>query len=71
MSYSRDTQLFWELLDLSDAELMIDNDMCIISYNFTYNDDEDQESESQAFDFGPKDLAWLFGEKLGIYMTEA
>jgi hypothetical protein len=34
-------------------------------------DDEDQESESQAFDFGPKDLAWLFGEKLGIYMTEA
>jgi hypothetical protein len=71
MSYSRDTQLFWELLDLSDSELMVDNDMCIITYNFTYNDDEDQESESQAFDFGPKDVAWLFGEKLGIYMTEA
>jgi hypothetical protein len=50
MSYSRDTQLFWELLDLSDAELMVDNDMCIITYNFTYNDDEDQESESQAFE---------------------
>lgn len=71
MSNSRDTQLFWELLDLSDAELMVDNDMCIISYNFTYSDDEDQESESLAFDFGPKDLAWLFGEKLGIHMTES
>lgn len=67
MSYSRNTQLFWKLLDLSDAELVIDNDMCIITYNF----DDDQESESQAFDFGPKDIAWLFGEKLGIYMTEA
>lgn len=69
MSYSTNINLFWELLDLGDAELMVDNDMCIVSYNFP--EDEEGEPESQAFDFDPEELAFMFGEKLGIYMVEA
>jgi hypothetical protein len=44
--------------------------MCIISYNFPETE-QITDSEHQAFDFGPKDLVWLFGEKLGINMTAA
>lgn len=69
MSYSANINLFWELLDLGDAELMVDNDMCVVSYNFP--EDEEGEPESQAFDFGPEELAFMFGERLGIYMVEA
>lgn len=69
MSYSTNINLFWELLDLRDSELMVDNDMCIVSYNFP--EGEEGESESQTFDFGPEELAFMFGERLGIYMVEA
>lgn len=69
MSYSANINLFWELLDLGDAELMVDNDMCIVSYNFP--EDEEGEPESQSFDFTPEELAFMFGERLGIYMVEA
>lgn len=65
MSYSRDVKLFWELLELSDAKLIVDNDMCMIMYNYS-----EDEPECQSFDFGPKDIVWIFGEKLGIYMEE-
>lgn len=69
MSYSTNINLFWELLDLGDAELMVDNDMCVVSYNFP--EDEEGEPESQSFDFTPEELAFIFGERLGIYMVEA
>lgn len=67
MSYSRDVKLFWELLELSDAKLIVDNDMCMITYNYS---EDDGEPECQSFDFGPKDIAWIFGEKLDIHMEE-
>jgi hypothetical protein len=67
MSYSRDVKLFWELLELSDAKLIVDNDMCMITYSYSEDDDE---PECQSFDFGPKDIARIFGEKLDIHMEE-
>ena len=69
MSYSANINLFWELLNIEDAQLMVDNDMCVVSYNFP--EDEEGEPESQSFDFTPEELAFIFGERLGIYMVEA
>lgn len=59
---SRDENLFWELLELSDSKLILDNDMCIISYGET----EDGDGESQSFDFSPTDLVFLFAEKMDV-----
>lgn len=58
--------LFWELLELSDSVLVVDNDCCYISYDF--NKDEDYFEESESFDYGPEELAFMFGEKLGYTM---
>jgi len=62
MSYSRNVNLFWELLQLSDATLVVDNDMCYIEYG---------EEESESFDFGPKDLVFIFAEKYDIQAENA
>lgn len=69
MAYSTNINLFWELLNLADAELMVDNDMCVVSYNFPENEEGDH--ETQSFDFTPKELAFIFGEKLGFSMVDA
>lgn len=61
---SRDENLFWETLDLPNATLVVDNDMCYIAYD----DDEDEWETSKSFDFGPTKLAFMFGRKLGIEM---
>ena len=63
---STNENLFWELLELSDATLVVDNDCCYI----TYNKDEEGDTESQSFDFGPEDLAFIFGKKLDIKMEK-
>lgn len=57
MSLSLDQNLFFDLLEKPDAILVLDNDMCIVSYG---------DEEHQSFDFGPKDLVELLAEKLGI-----
>lgn len=62
MSYSNDTNLFFELLEISDSVLYVDNDCCYI----TYNETEDGDNESESFDFGPTDLAFMFAERLNI-----
>jgi hypothetical protein len=54
---SSDENLFWELLELSDAVLFVDNDMCYVEYN---------EEDHQSFDFGPEELVRLMAEKLEI-----
>ena len=59
---SRNEELFWELLKLPDAILVVDNDMCFVNYN----QNEDGEYEHQSFDFGPTDLVFLFADKLGL-----
>jgi len=64
---SDDINLFWELLDLSDAILTVDNDCCCIRYNFS----EDEDCESKSFNFGPENLVFLFGNKLNIAMEKA
>jgi hypothetical protein len=61
-------QLFWKLLDLGDAKLTVDNDCCYITYDFP--EDEDEDAKHQSFGFGPKDIAYIFGEKLNIDMAE-
>jgi hypothetical protein len=60
---SNDEGLFWELLELSDAKLIIDNDMCMVAYG---EEDEDGDQEYQAFDFGPTELVFMFAEKYNI-----
>lgn len=57
MSYSTDINLFWELLEIDNAVLHLDNDMCYISYN---------DEEHQSFDFTPEDLVFMFAERLDI-----
>lgn len=60
---SLDENLFWELLEISSSTLFLDNDMCYITYKV---DLEDEEDESQSFDFGPMELVRLFAERLDI-----
>lgn len=60
---SLDENLFWELLEISSSTLFLDNDMCYITYKV---DLEDEEDESQSFDFGPMELVRLFTERLDI-----
>ena len=60
MGYSKDENLFFEMLSNEDAVLYLDNDMCYITV-----ENGDDEPESESFDFGPSDLVYLFGEKLG------
>ena len=62
MSYSKSERLFWELLEISDSVLYVDNDMCYV----TYGENEDGDCESQSFDFGPKDLVFILADKLDI-----
>ena len=57
-------KLFWELLELPHATLVVDNDSCYI----TYNEDEEGNCESESFDFRPEELAFIFGEKLDVKM---
>lgn len=64
MSYSNDENLFWELLELSDATLIVDNDMCMVQAN--YNQDTDEFDTCEAFDFVPTDLVFLLAAKLNI-----
>lgn len=59
---SRNERLFWELLELSDATLVVDNDCCFV----TYNEDEEGEVESESFDFGPEELVFMLADKLDI-----
>lgn len=67
MSYSTDHNLFFELLELSDSTLYVDNDCCYIVHG---EKDEYGDRESTSFDFGHIDLVYLFAEKLNIN-TEA
>lgn len=64
MAYSNNENLFWELLDLSDATLIVDNDMCIVQAN--YNQDTEEFETCESFDFGPTDLVFLLAAKLEI-----
>jgi len=64
MAYSNDENLFWELLQLSDSMLIVDNDMCYIQAN--YNEDTDNYETIESFDFGPLDLVFLLSSKLEI-----
>ena len=66
MAYSRDVNLFWKMLDGDYFELVVDNDMCYI----TYDDDDKQEHTCVSFDFTPDELVFMFGEKLGINMAK-
>lgn len=63
MKRSLDENLFWELLENSSSTLFLDNDMCYISYKVDLDDEED---ESQSFDFGPMELVILFAKRLEI-----
>jgi hypothetical protein len=60
---SNDEALFWELLELSDAKLIVDNDMCMIVYG---EEDENGDQEYKSFDFGPTELVFMFAERLDI-----
>ena len=72
MSYSQDVNLFWDLMELSESTLVVDNDMCYISYpdrnqeNFVDLDPEEIETESQSFDFTPRDLVDILADRLEI-----
>lgn len=57
-------RLFWELLELSDAKLIVDNDVCMIAYD--YDEDEEEYKEHQSFDFGPEELVFMLADKLDI-----
>lgn len=50
---------FLELLEDEDAILVMDSDMCFISY-----DDENRESVS--FDFNPTEVVFILCDKLNI-----
>jgi len=58
---SFDEKLFWALLENDNSTLFLDNDMCYISYKVNEDDDE-----SQSFDFGHMELIRMFAEKLNI-----
>lgn len=64
MAYSVDQNLFWELLELSDAVLVVDNDMCYIQAN--YNESSEDYETIESFDFTPRDLVFLLAEKCEI-----
>lgn len=66
MSYSKDQELFWNMLNKEYLELVIDNDSCYI----TYDDNEKQEETCVSFDFKPYDLCFMFGKRLGINVTK-
>lgn len=65
MAYSRDEKLFWKLLEGPQATLVVDNDCCYIQHSY---DADTEEYDSTSFDFGPKDLIFIFGAKLGLDM---
>ena len=64
MAYSNNENLFWELLELPDSVLVVDNDMCYIQHD--YNEDTEEYQSHEAFDFTPRDLVFLLAEKLEI-----
>lgn len=68
MAYSVDENLFWELLELSDAVLVVDNDTCYVQAN--YNDDTGEHETSESFDFTPRDLVYLLAEKSNIEVED-
>lgn len=65
MAYSTNENLFWKLLK-SKSVLVIDNDCCYVQHD--YDPEEDEYNDSTYFGFGPKDLVFMFGEKLNIDM---
>lgn len=66
MGYSKDIELFWNILNSGYNELVIDNDMCYI----TYDDDDAQEETCVSFDFTPDELVFILGKRLGIKMAK-
>lgn len=72
MSYSQDVSLFWDLMELSDSTLVVDNDMCFITYpdsnqeDFGDLDPEEIEMKSQSFDFTPRELVDILADRLEI-----
>lgn len=64
MAYSVDENLFWELVELDDAILVLDNDMCYVQANF--NEDTGDYETSESFDFSHRDIIYLLAEKSNI-----
>lgn len=56
-------EVFFKLLSSENAKLLLDNDMCYITYG---KPDEDGDQEGESFNYGPKELAFMLCSKLGI-----
>ena len=64
MAYSNNENLFWELLELPDSVLVVDNDMCYIQHG--YNEDTEEYESHETFGFHTRELVFLLAEKLEI-----